>query len=162
MKNVTLNLIIVCFLSMGVNSHVRAQQNSFTSGSDFASQNYHVHVSVGQVFGSYKDTKPLVQEGVLSILIELMVLQLEPGLQSRFQISPNPFTDVVSLSAFISIERYPLQVDIYSFVGTLLESQWMNGCVTPVSLAHLRMGTYFVRIHVPGQEDFIQKIIKIE
>jgi hypothetical protein len=162
MKYIIINLCIVCFLSLGVVSHVRAQQNSFTSGSDFANPNYQVHVSVGQVFGSYKDTKPLVQEGVLSILIELMVLQLEPDLQSRFQISPNPFTDVVSLSAFISIKRYPLQVDIYSFVGTLLESQWMYGCVTPVSLDHLRMGTYFVRIQVPGQEDFIQKIIKTE
>ena len=153
-------MFLSCLLTVGGVSGLLAQQNSFSAGSDFASTNYQVHVSVGQVFVSYKETQPLVQEGVLSILIELMVLQLAPNVENRFGISPNPFINAVSLSANMPGVAFPLQVNIFSLTGMFVETQWMYGNVTHFDWGHLGVGTYFIRVQVPGQLDYVQKIIK--
>ena len=142
-------------ISISWSSH--GQQNSFSAGSDFVTTNYQVHVSVGQVFGSFQYTTPQVEEGVLTALIELLV---NPPAMRRFGIFPNPFTDVIQLTSNTSLVSQLIQVEVYTMTGVLVQSRYLYESTSQVSLVHLKAGTYLVRIRVPGQEDYIQKIVK--
>ncbi len=145
-------------ISISWSSH--GQQNSFSAGSDFVTTNYQVHVSVGQVFGSFQYTTPQVEEGVLAALIELLVLATNPPSERRFGIFPNPFTDVIQLTSNISSVAQLVEVEVYSMTGVQVDSRYLYESTSQMSLAHLKAGTYLVRIRVPGQEDYIQKIVK--
>lgn len=146
-------------ISMVLSSH--GQQSSFSAGSDFSSEQYQVHVSVGQVFGAFQYTTPhQVEEGVLTAMIELLVLQINPLAEPRFRIFPNPFTDVIQLASNNSLASQLIQVNVYSMTGVLVESRYLYESASQVSLAHLAPGTFMVRIHVPGHEDYVQKIVK--
>jgi hypothetical protein len=148
--------VLFCIVSLGVHG----QQNSYTSGSDFNSQKYQVHVSVGQVFGSYKESKPLVQEGVLSVLIELMDLLEELPIEDRIHLFPNPFSEDLIIEYMANFWS-DIHLDIYTNTGLWVEKYTLQNPMGRIRLGHLPEGTYMMRIQIPGQLDYVRKIVKI-
>lgn len=135
------------------------QLNSLTAGSDFGNPSYQVHVSVGQIFGSYKEVKPLVQEGVLAVLIELMDQVAQLPIQERLHISPNPFTESITID-FLANFWDDVHVDIYSLNGVLERSITMQNPNVQIKLDFLPVGIYMLRLRMAGQADYVQKIVK--
>ncbi len=135
------------------------QLNSLTAGNDFESLDYRVHVSVGQIFVSYKEAKPLVQEGVLAVLIELMDQVGQLPLKERLHISPNPFTDQITID-FLSNFWDDVHVEVYSLQGVLMQSTTMQNPNVQIKLDLLPVGIYMLRLRMAGQADYVQKIVK--
>ncbi len=135
------------------------QLNSLTAGSDFGNVDYKVHVSVGQIFGSYKEAKPLVQEGVLAVLIELMDQVALIPISERLHISPNPFDDELTID-FLSNFWEDVHVDIYSLTGALEQSVTMQNPNVIIKLGFLPQGVYLLHLRMAGQPDYVQKIVK--
>ena len=143
---------------MGCTS-LHAQQISYTSGSDFYSNQFQVQVSIGQVFNSFQLAKPLIDDGLFSILAELLVLGNFEQNDGLIHVSPNPFSDVLMIEA----QAYPWKValcEIYTSQGVLVESLVLTEPSSRHSLRHLPLGVYFLRLYVPGRTNFIHKIIK--
>ncbi len=139
---------------------VRGQQTSFTSGSDFYSAQHQVHVSLGQIFGTFQVKSPLLETGVLSVLSELMILEKSTELANSIRISPNPFLDELTIESELIL---PLggQLDLYTNQGILVESRRLNTTKLSMALGHLDSGVYLIRVQVFGKLDFVQKIIKM-
>jgi hypothetical protein len=145
-------LLVIC-------SPIRAQQIAYTSGSDFTSNQFRVQVSIGQVFNSFQLAKPLIDEGVFSILAELLELENFEQNDDLIHVSPNPFSDVLMIEA----QAYPWKValgEIYTNQGVFVESLVLTEPSSRYSLRHLPQGVYFLRLYVPGRTNFIHKIIK--
>jgi hypothetical protein len=150
-------LILVLFVGL---SRASGQQYSFTSGSDLYSAQYQVHVSLGQIFGTFQVKNPIVEPGVLSVLSELMILEKSPELANSIRISPNPFLDELTIESELVL---PLggQLDIYTNQGILVETCRLNTTKLRMALGHLDAGVYLIRVQIFGKLDYVQKIIKM-
>jgi hypothetical protein len=145
---------------MGCTS-LHAQQISYTSGSDFYSNQFQVQVSIGQIFSSFNIPKPLVEEGIFSVLTELLILGKNDSIDDQIQISPNPFTDLLT----IQLHDYPPEigsVEIFTLQGVLVEKFALTDAVVTHAVSHLQIGTYFLRVHLNSRQDIVQKVIKLD
>jgi hypothetical protein len=141
-------------------SIIKAQQFSFSSGSDIKSSSLQAHVVVGQLFGSYKLNKPSFQEGVFSVLMNSTDLDEKSSLDKLIRIYPNPATNLLKIES----EIYPWLVSsasIYSLQGILLYTYLIADPQTQISISQLPTGTFLLRLFIPGREEFLHKLIKI-
>lgn len=140
---------------------VRGQQSSYSSGSDFFNAQFQVHVSIGQVFGSFQVPGKLLDEGILSVLSELLILEKKSSLDNSIQIGPNPFSDEIKIVA--QIEPWVTgEVEVYTNQGTLVNTFQMYESTCRISLGYVPSGVYLMRIRIMGQVDYVQKIIKMQ
>lgn len=156
--NIRLPLIIIWLLLSA--PRAQAQQFSFSSGSDLKSATIQVHVSVGQLFGSFQISKPSFQEGALSILLNSTSLDETASLEKLIHIFPNPASNLLKIESDI----FPWLVSsatIYSLQGNLVETYPIADPQTQISIGHLPDGAYILRLSMPGQEDFVHKLVKI-
>lgn len=156
--NKRLPLIIIWTLL--ISFQVQAQQFSFSSGSDLKSATIQVHVSVGQLFGAFQISKPSFQEGALSILLNSTSLDETASLEKLIHIFPNPTANLLKIESDI----FPWLVSsaaIYSLQGNLVETYPIVDPQTQISIGHLPDGAYILRLTMPGQGDFIHKIVKM-
>jgi hypothetical protein len=146
---------------LGIFTVSRAQQISFSSGSDINSTTIQAHVVIGQLFGSYQLSTPSsIQEGVFSILMNSTDLDAVVSLDNLIHIYPNP------ASAFLKIESdiFPWLVSratVYSQQGNLIDSYLLADSKTHISIQQLPAGTYILRLSIPGHEDFTHKMLKV-
>jgi hypothetical protein len=137
-----------------------AQQFSFSSGSDFRSNTHQVHVSVGQLFGSFQLSNSSFQEGALSILLNATSLDEVASLEKLIHIYPNPTTNFVKIESDI-FPWLTSSASIYTIQGILVDSYPIHDPQSQISLSHLPDGAYVLRLSIPGQEDYFHKILKI-
>ncbi len=156
--NIRLFLIITWLLLHA--SIINAQQFSFSSGSDISSAAIQAHVSVGQLFGSFQLSKPSFQEGVFSILMNSTDLDEKVSLEELIHIYPNPATHLLKIESDI----FPWLVSsasIYSLQGMLLVTYLIADPHSQISVSNLPAGTFILRLSIPGQEEYVHKLIKI-
>lgn len=154
---VTIRLVLLLIL-LGF-SAARAQQFSYSAGSDFSNSQYQVHVSVGQVFKSFSTGPLIIDEGLFSVLLELLVLETGNNDQ-EIRLYPNPVRDELVFEAPLDPGVSGV-VEIYSFQGVLVESFAMSVPMIRMALGHLAAGSYLFRMRISGRTDYVQKIIKM-
>jgi hypothetical protein len=141
-------------------SMLKAQQFSFSSGSDIKSSTLQAHVVIGHLFGSYQLNKPSFQEGIFSVLMNSTDLDEKNSLDKLIRIYPNPATNLLKIES----EIYPWLVSsasIYSLQGILLNTYLIADPQTQISISQLPTGTFIMRLSIPGREEFFHKLIKI-
>lgn len=138
---------------------IKAQQFSFSSGSDLKSATIQVHVSVGQLFGSFQLSKPSFQEGSLSILMNSTSLDESASLEKLVNIYPNPASSLLKIESDI-FPWLVSSISIYSLQGNLVETYPIVDPQSQISISHLPDGVYILRLSMPGENDFVHKIVK--
>ena len=156
--NIRLPLIIIWLLLSA--PRAQAQQFSFSSGSDISSNAIQVHVSIGQLFGSFQLSKPSFQEGVFSILMNSTDLDEDVSLEKLVHIYPNPATHLLKIESDI-FPWLASSASIYSLQGILLDTYLIADPQTQISISNLPAGIFILRLSIPGQEDFVHKLVKI-
>lgn len=139
---------------------LQAQQFSFSSGSDLSSSTIQAHVSVGQLFGSFQLSKPSFQEGIFSVLLNSTELNEETSLESLIHIFPNPASNILKIES----EIFPWLVSsaaIYTLQGVLMGTYLLAEPQTRITIAQLPEGVYLLRLSMPGKQDFIHKMVKL-
>ena len=148
-----LSWLIICSFA------IKAQQFSFSSGSDLKSTTIQVHVSVGQLFGSFQLAKSSFQEGALSILLNTTKLDETISLEKLIHIFPNPASSLLKIESDI-FPWLVSSISIYSLQGNLVETYPIVDPQTQISIRHLPDGAYILRLSMPGENDFVHKIVK--
>ncbi len=141
-------------------SVIKAQQFSFSSGSEIKSITLQAHVVVGHLFGSYQLNKPSFQEGIFSVLMNSTDLDEKNSLEKLIRIYPNPATNLLKIES----EIYPWLVSsasIYSLQGILLYTYLIADPQTQISISQLHTRTFLLRLSIPGRDAFLHKLIKI-
>jgi len=141
-------------------SHANAQQYSYSAGSDFSTSQYQVHVSVGQVFKSFSTGPLIIDEGIFSVLVELLDLESSTKVDQQIRLYPNPLRDELVVEAPLEPGISGL-AEIYSLQGVLVESFTITMPTMRLALGHLIAGSYLLRIRISGRTDYVQKIIKL-
>lgn len=154
---VTIRLVLL-FILFGF-STAKAQQYSYSAGSDFSNSQYQVHVSIGQVFKSFSTSPLILDEGLFSVLVELLVLETR-NTDQEIRLYPNPVRDELVIEAPLDL-GVSGEVEIYSYQGVLVESFAMTVPKIRMALGHLIAGSYLFRIRISGRTDYVQKIIKL-
>jgi hypothetical protein len=155
-KNILLTFSIFCFLG----SFLSKSQNSiFSSGSNFNVLSYQVQVTIGEPLSSFVIPNPIIQDGILSVLIEIFLsndLSKEPDVN----VFPNPFVHDIEIQ-FKSRILMPLDAGIYTMSGELIHTFIISDSHLTIPLSFLRNGTYFIRIYGYGRRDTVFKILKL-
>jgi hypothetical protein len=144
---------------LGIFTVSRAQQFSFSSGSNISSNTIQAHVSVGQLFGSFQLSKPSFQEGIYSVLLNSTEINEDTSLESLIHIFPNPASNILKIES----EIFPWLVSnasLYTIQGILMDTYLIVDPQTQISIGHLAAGAYILRLTMPGQQDYMQKIVK--
>ena len=155
--------VFILFVGLGF-TRLSAQQYSYSAGSDFNMSGHIVHVSVGQPFVTYKESNPMMEEGILSVLLELYLSQQplaqEPLTEPLLQLFPNPFKDQIK----VQFERNlfsQIDAEVYDLQGILVSTFFISDPNQVLPLHGLQNGTYFIRFRGMGPKDIVRKITKI-
>jgi hypothetical protein len=151
--------ILFVLLFVGL-ARAKAQQYSYAAGSDFSTSQYQVHVSVGQVFKSFSTGPLIIDEGIFSVLVELLDLESSTKVDQQIRLYPNPLRDELVIEAPLEPGISGL-AEIYSLQGVLVESFTITVPTMRLALGHLIAGSYLLRIRILGRTDYVQKIIKL-
>ena len=151
--------ILFLLLLVGL-ARANAQQYSYAAGSDFSTSQYHVHVSVGQIFNAFTTGPVRIEEGIFSVLVELLVLESSTKIDQQIQLYPNPVRDELIIETPIDPVVSGL-AEIYSLQGVLVESFIITEPTMRLALGHLIAGSYLLRIRISGRTDYVQKIIML-
>lgn len=144
-----------------ISFQIQAQQFSFSSGSDLNSATIQAHVVIGQLFGSYQLSKPSsYQEGVFSILMNSTNLDEVVSLEKLVHIYPNPASNVLKIESDI-FPWLASSATIYSLQGKLVDTYLLADSKTHISIDQIPAGNYILRLSIPGHEDFVHKMLKI-
>jgi hypothetical protein len=80
-------------------------------------------------------------------------------LESLIHIFPNPASNILKIES----EIFPWLVSnasLYTIQGILMDTYLIVDPQTQISIGHLAAGAYILRLTMPGQQDYMQKIVK--
>lgn len=134
---------------------LKAQSVVNAAGTTLSNASYILDYSVGEVaVATFNNGSKAITEGVLQPYFE--VVSIEEALWEGFQLSvyPNPTTGDLTIET-----NYPDfgQLEVFNDLGQSVFKQ--NFDYKSVSLAHLAIGTYMIRIS--NTENTLKKTIKI-
>lgn len=134
---------------------LKAQSIVNTTGTTLSNASYIVDFSVGEVaVATYNNGNKALTQGVLQPYFE--VVAIEDALWNGYELAayPNPTTGDLTIESNYSGFG---QLEVFNALGQSVMKQHFD--YKPVSLAHLAIGTYLIRIS--NIDNSIQKTIKI-
>ena len=134
---------------------LKAQSVVNSAGTTLSSASYIVDYSVGEVaVATYSNGNQALTQGVLQPYFE--VVGIEEATWNGFELAayPNPTTGDLTIETNYSAFG---ELEVFNDLGQIVMTQHFD--YKPVSLAHLAIGTYLIRIS--NTDHSLQKTIKI-
>ncbi|MEI6764588.1 MAG: glycosyl hydrolase family 18 protein [Bacteroidota bacterium] len=120
------------------------------------------YFSVKAVNGAGLKSAKAISDGVF---VETNVFVAESHIQPQISISPNPFTDAISIS-FAESEYIPVRIEVLNETGQLMSSLSITNTkklVLPIQTMGITVpGLYFLKIIFNNHPPFVYKIVRIQ
>jgi hypothetical protein len=100
------------------------------------------------------------QEGVFSFLLYSIDIAEVLSVDNLVHIYPNPASNLLKIESDI-FPWFISSAAIYTLEGKIVVTYVLSDPKTRISIDHLPAGTYILRLSIPGYEDFIHKMLKI-
>ncbi len=134
---------------------LKAQSVVNAAGSTLSNPSYIVDFSVGEVaVATYNNGTKVLTQGVLQPYFEVVGIEDATNSGYDFAAYPNPTTGDLTIETNYAAFGH---IAVFNELGQSVMSQHFD--YQPISLAHLAIGTYLIRIS--NTDNTIQKTIKI-